>query len=394
MADFLVKTFVKDYRNVSDPKVRYRYGVLAVTTGMICNLFLFAVKLFIGIVMNASAIASDAFNNLSDCVTNIVSLYGYHAAKKPADAEHPFGHGRVEYIVSLLAAMAILVVAYQMLVSSIQEIRHPSALTFSPVLTCVLIATIFVKGWMAHFYNKLGDASDSLILKAAAQDSKADMLTTGVTAVSVFLSLWVKNLPVDGLVSLAVSLLIFKSGFELAHKIINQLLGLPVGSELYAELEKIIREDPRVLGLHDMVVNDYGPSCKIGSAHIELDSSLSFVEAHEAADEAERRIRRKTGVSMSLHMDPIDSHNPEVSHFRIELEEVLRFIDPDLSMHDLQMEKKGGTTVLSFDVQVPFKCPLKDDEIYTAMSEMMQADRHHISLAITFDRGYTEEKQL
>jgi cation diffusion facilitator family transporter len=388
MSDLLLKTFVKDYKHTEDPKVRYRYGILAVTLGMLCNLFLFILKLIIGLVMNASAIVSDAFNNLSDCITNIVSLYGYHAARKPADAEHPFGHGRVEYIVSFVASLAILVVGYELLVSSIQEIRHPGALSFNPVLTVILMASIAVKAWMAHFYQKLGKASDSLILLTASQDSKADILTTSVTVVSVFLSRAVKNFPLDGVVSFAVSLLILKSGIELSRRIINQLLGLPVGSDLYAKLESIIREDKRILGVHDMIVHDYGPDRKIGSAHIELDSSLSFVEAHEAADEAERRIRKKTGTAMSLHMDPIDIDNPVLSRYRVKLEEVLKMVNPDLTMHDLQMDRDGMNTVLSFDVKVPFDCRDSDEEMRRAIDMMME--EKHLKLVITFDRGYTE----
>lgn len=391
MSDLLLKKFVKDYRNTKDPAVRYRYGVLAEVMGMLCNLFLFVLKLCIGLFMNASAIVSDGFNNLSDCITNIVALYGYHASHKPADAEHPFGHGRVEYVVSLLASLAILVVGYQLFVSSIKAILHPEALTFNAVLTCILAASIAVKGWMAHFYRKLGKATDSLILLAASQDSRADMLTTGVTAVSVVLSLWIDKLPIDGIVSLLVSLLIFRSGFELSHKIINQLLGLPVGRQLYEQLENSLREDPRVLGVHDIIVHDYGPDRKIGTAHIELDSSLSFTEAHEAADEAERRIRRELGVAMSLHMDPIDRNDPEVSRWRIRLEEILKDINPGLTMHDLHVEHEGRTAVLTFDVKVPFDCHDSDEDIRNAIEMMSNADEKRIRLDITFDRGYTEE---
>lgn len=391
MSDLLLKKFVKDYRNTRDPKVRYRYGILAEVTGMLCNLFLFALKLAIGLFMHASAIVSDGFNNLSDCITNIVALYGYHASAKPADAEHPFGHGRVEYIVSLIAAFAILVVGYQLFVSSVKGIIHPEAVTFNAVMTLILSASIAVKGWMAHFYQQLGRRTDSLLLLTASSDSKADMLTTGVTAVSVILSLWVRNIPIDGIVSLAVSLLILKSGLELSHRIIDQLLGLPTGDALYQQLEKSLRSDPRVLGVHDLIVHDYGPERKIGTAHIELDSSMSFNEAHDTADEAERRIRRELGVAMSLHMDPIDRSDPELSRYRIMLEEILKDINPDLTMHDLQLDHVNGKTVLSFDVKVPFDCRDTDDDIRNAIDMMSNADEKHISLHITFDRGYTEE---
>ncbi len=363
MNEFLLKHFVKDYENTQSPKVRLSYGTLGSVVGMLCNLALFIVKFIIGTIMHSVAITADGLNNLSDCITCIVSLLGYYISNKPADEDHPFGHGRMEYLFSFIASFSIFFVAYELFRESIAAIRNPTIIVFQLSLVIILILSIFVKVWMAQFYRYLAKKTDNTILYASSEDSKNDVLTTTITVISLLIGVAYPNIPVSGIVGIFVSVLIAKSGYELASDIIDHIIGKPVDANLIQSIIKEIREHDNVIDVHDLVIHDYGAGVKIGSGHVELDSEISFVEAHDIVDECEHEIKKKLGVSMTLHMDPVDLHNPERHEYYHIVMNTLKKIDPSMSLHDFRIIHHGNEKILAFDLMVPYTLKQSKEEL-------------------------------
>lgn len=390
MTEWLMNMFVKD-TNMEDERTRMKCGTLSSIVGIFCNLFLFVLKLMIGTLMRAAAIVGDAFNNLSDCLTCFVALFGYRVAAKPADREHPFGHGRMEYLISLLTSVLILVVGVQLFGEGLHKVIHPEPILFSLPMFIILAASILVKMWMARFYKKIGTMVNNMIVLAASKDSISDVFTTSAALLSLAAALFFPNLPIDGIAGMLVSLLVLKAGYELAKDIVDRLLGKPADAELYKEIKDIILGFPEVMGVHDVIVHDYGPGRLYGTAHVELDSKLSFVRAHKITDEAERKLQEQLHVTMTLHMDPVMMDDHEAMHYRQLVEEMLKAVDERISMHDFQHMHKGGKIVLYFDILLPYKFKETPEEITRLVETMLQGHDHNVVVDITFDHAYMEE---
>ena len=393
MTDYLVKHFVKNSENIHDSKVRLAYGVLSGVTGIICNIFLFILKFIIGTSVKSISIISDSFNNLSDSLSSVITLLGYKVASKPADEEHPFGHGRMEYIASFIVSNIIFVVAFELLTSSVDKIIHPEELKFSWLSLGILSASILVKIWLSTFNLKLGKKIDNIGMIAVSDDARNDVLVTFSTIVALFLSKLNSNIPFDGITGVVVSLVIFYSSFGIVKEIIGKLLGNPISREEAENIEKLLLEYPEIVGVHDLMVHDYGPGRQFASAHAEVDANMDFLKAHDVIDEAERKIYEDTGIFMTLHLDPIKLNDPEVKAYQDEVNTIIKKIDPALSTHDFRIVAGPSHTNLVFDILVPYTCKIPTSTIEETIKKDLKHHEKPIYLVITFDHQYISTQE-
>ena len=392
MTDFLIKLFVKDPENVKDEHVRLSYGTLTSVAGMCCNIFLFILKGIIGLAINSISIISDGFNNLSDCLSCLITMFGYRLSAKPADKEHPFGHGRMEYVVSFIVAIIIFIFAFQLLNTSVDKIIHPQDVSFNPILVGILAASILVKVWMALFYNKVGTKINNMAIKAASQDSRNDVMATGISLIAIILSVFTKSIPFDGIAGVILACFIFYSGYGIASEIINQLLGTPASPELTEAIRNQMLKHPEIVGVHDMIIHDYGPGVQIGSAHAEVNAKMDFLAAHDVIDEAEREIEENLHVMMTIHMDPIVVDDPQLNQYKKMIDDILIKINPELSMHDFRIVVGPTHTNLVFDVLVPYDVKKTNQEIKDMVDAQLPSSPTKFYTVIHFDRGFTSEE--
>ncbi|MBE0451739.1 MAG: cation transporter [Clostridia bacterium] len=304
MIRFLIKKFVKDYKNTEEKSVRESYGVLSGVLGIICNLFLFGVKLTIGLIMNSIAITSDAFNNLSDTGSSIITILGAKLSNRVPDEEHPFGHGRFEYISSLIIAFIIILVGFELLKSSFDKILNPEKVEFNWILILILSMSILIKVWM-YFYNRyIGNAIGSKVNQAAAYDSLNDVVATSAVILTTIVGKFIA-FPIDGIAGLIVSLLIMYTGYGVAKDTVNVLLGMSPSSETVDKIHDQILECDYIEGVHDLKVHDYGPGRTIASVHVEMSDTISIVKAHTEIDRVEKRILNELGIDIVIHVDPM-----------------------------------------------------------------------------------------
>ena len=393
MTEYLIRRFIKNADDVHLESVRLAYGKLSSITGIVCNILLFIIKFVIGMISGAIAVTGDAFNNLSDAAACLVTLAGYKLSAKPADREHPFGHGRMEYIFSQGIAFMIFLVGYNLLKSSIERIITPREAVFHPVVFAILLLTIAVKLWMSRFNKTLGTRINSVAMLATAEDSRNDVLATGIAALSMLLSAFVGSFPFDGIAGVLVALFIFYSGYGIASDIISRILGSPAEKELCDRITERIVRHPEVLGVHDVVIHDYGPGMKIGSAHIELDQRMPFADAHEVTDTAEQEILAETGVRMSLHMDPVDLRDPRRDYYEQQILAALRQVNENISIHDLRVKEENGIDSVSFEVLLPFTAKIDTDILQAKVDEALAGSPHPAEAKVTFEHGYTEEDE-
>ena len=393
MTDYLVKRFVKNSEDIHNQKVRLAYGVLSGVTGIICNIFLFILKFIIGTSVKSISIISDSFNNLSDSLSSVITLLGYKVASKPADEEHPFGHGRMEYIASFIVSNIIFVVAFELLTSSVDKIIHPEELKFSWLSLGILSASILVKIWLSAFNLKLGKRIDNIGMIAVSDDARNDVLVTFSTIVALFLSKLNPNIPFDGITGVIVSLVIFYSSFGIAKEIIGKLLGNPISREEAENIEKSLLEYPEIVGVHDLMVHDYGPGRQFASAHAEVDANMDFLKAHDVIDEAERKIYEDTSILMTLHLDPIKLNDPEVKAYQDEVNTIIKKIDPALSTHDFRIVAGPSHTNLVFDILVPYTCKISTSTIEETIKEALKHHVKPIYLVITFDHQFISTQE-
>lgn len=389
MTDLLVKMFVKDHENVEDSRVRENYGTLSSITGIVCNIFLFVLKYFIGTLTGSISIISDAFNNLSDSANCIVTLFGYKLAAKPADKDHPFGHGRMEYLTSLIIAVMIMLVGFELLKGSVEKLFAPAELVFSVGAVCSLILSIGVKLWMSAFNSKLGKRINSSVMLATAQDSRSDVIATSAALVGLVSSL-VTSLPVDAVMGIVVSVFILKTGFEIIKDTVDELLGKPADSELVERISGLVTENERIIGIHDLVVHSYGPGKSFASCHAEVRSTENIVEIHEMIDACERNIFEKTGIVMTIHMDPIDVDNEQANLFREMVRAAVRDIDGRMSIHDFRITSGERCVNLIFDVVVPYDVKMSDEQIKAEIDGKIVGGETVCFTVITFDREYVD----
>ena len=358
MTKALIRLFIKDAEDTRSAAVRERYGILSGAVGLACNLFLFALKLTIGLVTGAISIAADAFNNLSDGLSCMISIVGFKVANREPDAKYPFGYGRTEYIAGLIVSFIIVLVGFEFFKTSLDRILHPAAVTFSALLTGILAVSMLVKLWMGAFNVKLGRLIDSPVLIAAGQDSRNDVITTSVVVLGMVAGRFT-TLPVDGYVGILVAAFIVWSGIGIARDTVAPLLGEAADPVMAKNIEHIVMDSEHIVGVHDLIIHNYGAGRAIASLHAEVPSDSNFVAVHEEIDEAEKRVWQQTGVYLVIHMDPIDVNNEHINALREQVDGVLRGIDEQLSMHDFRVVDGERQINLIFDVVVPFSY---DDE--------------------------------
>ncbi|RKJ81376.1 cation transporter [Butyricicoccus sp. 1XD8-22] len=354
MTDFLIHRFVPGWQDTRDARVRERYGILSGFVGLLCNAFLFAVKLVIGLLTGSISIAADAVNNLSDGLSSLISIIGFKLAAKAPDSKHPFGYGRSEYIAGLAVSFLIMAVGLEFLKSSVGRILHPAAVRFSPVLAGILALSILVKLWMGLFNRRIGKAINSAVLLAAMQDSINDVITTSVVILGMVAGQFTDH-PVDGYIGVLVALFILWAGWGVAKDTLAPLLGECADPESAAEIESLVLGFPEIVGIHDLIIHNYGAGKSLASLHAEVPDSSDFVAVHEVIDEAEKLVWQRTGIYLVIHMDPISLNDERVNAARDLVTETLLSLDGRLSMHDFRMVDGKKQINLIFDVIIPFE---------------------------------------
>ena len=371
MITILAKFFIHD--DGDKGKLRQSYGMLCGIVGVMFNVFLFIGKFLAGTISNSIAITADAFNNLSDAGSSIVTLLGFKMAGAKPDTEHPFGHGRIEYISGLVVAAAILLMGYELIRDSVGKILHPEETLFNALVAVILIASILVKLYMAYYNHNIGKKLDSAALRAVATDSLSDMVaTTAVLLASVFTHF--TGYKIDGYCGLVVGLLVGYAGVDAARETLNPLLGQPPAHEFVEKIDEIVMSHPEVCGMHDLIVHDYGPGRKMISLHAEVPAEGNILELHDVIDNIENELRRKLGCEATIHMDPIVTSDEHVSETKSAVSSLIKAIDKDLSIHDFRMVVGETHTNLIFDILAPFGFRLSDEELLT---EVLQAVREH-----------------
>lgn len=389
MTSLLVRTFVKDYEDVKNPQVRQRYGLFSGTVGIVCNVLLFIAKLVAGTITGSVSIAADAFNNLSDAGSSVVTMLGFKIAGKPADPEHPYGHGRYEYIAGLVVAAAIIVMGVELLRSAFDKIIHPEIMEFSMLSVVILLMSILVKMWMAFFYKKLGRRISSSTMEATATDSLSDCISTVVVLVSLIISM-TTGFNIDGYAGIIVAVFVLIAGVGAAKDVLQPLLGQPPEKEFVEELERIVLEDEHIIGIHDMTVHDYGPGRVFAFLHAEVPYKMDVMEAHDCIDLAEQRVAKQLGCGISIHMDPVVDDDKKVAELKSMTLQILNEIDPIIKMHDFRTTQGPFITNLIFDVVVPFKYKIDDEKLIDMIKEKITARDEQCRAVISVDKDFVK----
>lgn len=387
MTDFLVRHFVRDYQQVQDPAVRERYGVLSGGVGIFLNLLLSLGKFFAGVVTGSIAVTADAFNNLSDAGSSVVTLVGFKLAGQKADDGHPFGHGRIEYLAGLLVSLLILMVGVELGKTSIEKIVQPEEVAFSILSVGILVCSILIKLWMSLFNRKLGKRIHSAAMQATATDSLSDVVATSAVLAGTLIGHFA-HVSIDGWIGVVVAVFILRAGWGAAKDTLNPLLGTAPDPELVKAIQQLVLSHEQVVGMHDLVIHDYGPGRRMCSFHAEVPEGDDIMEAHDAIDHIEREIQEKFGIETTAHMDPIATGDSEVVRLREQMSELVREIDPDMSIHDFRLTRGPRHSNLIFDVVVPHRCRLSDEEIRRRITEAAEQVVPGCCVVLQLDRSY------
>ncbi len=383
MVQLLRKLFIKNYDQLADEKVRVAHGKMASLFGIISNLVLFAGKMLAGFFSASISIIADSINNLADMGSSVITLIGFKLAAAPADKEHPYGHQRIEYITGLVVAVIIMIVGGSLLVTSIEKIIGYEIVEIDKkmiIISCIILAvSILVKFWQSLFNKKVGKIINSVALMATSKDSLNDCFSTLAILIGNIVIFFVPNLPfsLDGVLGILVSLFIVVSGIKLIKDTVNPLIGVSIDSDFVKKIIRTIKEEPMVLGYHDLVCHMYGPTKCFMTIHVEVDANQKLLEIHDVIDNLERRIREDFDVELTIHMDPIQIDNPEINELRKKLKDVIKEIDSGLSMHDFRVVAGPTHTNLIFDVVRPFKFKLSDGEILKLIQNQMNDKKYY-----------------
>ena len=387
----LVRLFIKDCDNVTDPAVREKYGILSGAVGIVLNLLLSAGKLFAGLMTGSISITADAFNNLSDAGSSVVTLVGFKLAGQKADDGHPFGHGRMEYLAGLLVSLMILLVGVELGKSSIGKILRPEEVAFSLASTAILAASILVKLWMGYFNRGLGRKIGSAAMAATAADSLSDAVATTAVLAGTLVNRFA-HVNIDGWVGLAVAVFILRAGWGAARDTINPLLGESPDPELVKQLRDLVLSHPQVVGMHDLIIHDYGPGRRLCSFHAEVPQDADILAAHDAIDHIEREIQEKFGIETTVHMDPIATADEKVNQLRRQVADLARVVEPEMTIHDFRVVRGPTHTNVIFDAVVPHKCRLTDEEVQERLRRAVTALDPTYQAVIQLDRAYVETR--
>lgn len=387
MTDVLISLFIKNRDNIKDAGVRNAYGILGGIVGILCNVILFVGKFFAGMVTGAISITADAFNNLSDAASSIITLAGFYMAGKPADEDHPFGHGRMEYVSGLVVALAILLMGVELLKSSVEKILHPEVITFQIVSIVILLVSILVKLWMAVFNRKIGEKIQSETMKATAKDSLNDCISTIAVLVGMLIFRFL-GYNLDGFIGVLVACFVLWGGYEAVKDTMNPLLGETPDPELVKNIEEMVLRHKIVIGVHDMIVHDYGPGRRIVSLHAEVPANIDILEAHDMIDHIEMRLMQEYHCEATIHMDPVVIDDEETMKTKQMVEELVHAYDETLSIHDFRMVSGKTHTNVIFDMVIPYGKEYHVKQIVKDIREIIHREMPgHYFAVIKVDRS-------
>lgn len=388
MITFLSKFFIREKQDKN--KIRQEYGMLCGITGIILNIFLFAGKFMAGTISNSIAITADAINNLSDAGSSFVTLIGFKLAGAKPDPEHPFGHGRIEYVSGLVVAAAILLMAYELVRDSVSKIIHPEETEFSTLIVVILVVSILVKIYMYYYNNSIGKKIDSAAMRATAMDSLSDTCATAVVLAATLVGHFT-GLYIDGYCGALVGIFIFYAGINAAKETLNPLLGQPPEEEFVEQINQIVMAHEEVCGIHDLIVHDYGPGRQMISLHAEVPAEGDILEVHDIIDNIENELRAKLGCDATIHMDPVVTSDEHISEKKAAVFSIIRGIDEIINIHDFRVVTGPTHTNLIFDVLVPYKFYISDEELTTMIEREVKrklGNNHNVVLKV--DKSYVQ----
>ena len=387
MYSLICKTFIPNYENTNDAAVRERYGSIFSVFSIICNIIMVGFKLVVSFITNSVSIRADALNNLSDVGSNLATLFGFKLSNKHPDADHPYGHGRMEYVSGMIVSFLILLMGFEAAKESVVKIIHPEEVSFSIVAIIVLVGSILIKLTMAYMNKKAGKDIDSDALKAAGQDSINDSLVTGATLVCLIIYK-LTNINIDAYVGLVASILVLKSGIEIFSDVLDTILGKAPEKELIKDIEKTVCAHNGVLGVHDLMLHDYGPSQMFMSLHAEIDASIPVLEMHDEIDNIELEILDKYKILTTIHMDPIDTKDELANSLKGKVLEIVQSIDSEYKIHDFRTVKGPSHTNLVFDVLLPANDKSDIEQLRITIANKITQLNKDYRCVISFDRSY------
>ncbi len=390
--NILIKRFIKNYQDVDNATVRNDYGKFSSVMGIIFNVILFTIKLIAGLLSGSVAIVADAVNNLSDASSSIISFIGFKLASKPADADHPYGHGRYEHISALLVACLVLAIGIEILKSSIEKIIHPTDINASIITIVILVISILVKLYMMYFNTKTGKLIKSKTLIATAQDSRNDVISTGAVLLSIIIS-FAFNLNLDGIMGVLVAIFILVSGLMLVKDTLDPILGIAPEQETVKTLSDLISSYEYVLGIHDLIIHDYGPGNTFASVHCEVDSKIDVLLAHDQIDNIERDVFEKTNIHLVIHYDPIVTDDGITMEIREKINTIVKGIKSNMSIHDVRVVPGPTHTNIVFDIVVPHDVTYTQKELRQMITSEVRKINPKYICVITFDLEYASYEQ-
>ena len=387
MTDFLIKRFVKNPEQVKENEVRENYAMLSTTTGIVVNLVLSIGKIIIGILSNSMSILSDGLNNITDAGSSVVTMIGFKMSQKKMDQDHPWGHGRMEYIAAFIVDLLIILVGIELFQSSIDKIIHPLTPNISEIAIVILVIAILAKLWLFVFYRKIAKKIDSSAIQATAYDSISDTVSTSVVLISTLVTKFT-GYNIDGYVSILVAGFILFTGFKAVKEIVDLLLGTKPDPEFIQEIEEFTKNYPEIIGIHDIMVHDYGPGRKILSFHAEVPANSNIEKAHDVIDQLESDLYKKFSAITTIHMDPIAIHNEEINQMREIAEKIVKEISPEASIHDFRITNGGERVNMIFDLLLPFELEKQAEEIEKKIKERIHQENEKYYAVIKVEYPY------
>ena len=372
MTNFLIKLFIKD-KDVKEPKVRTKYGTLSSLTGIVVNFILSITKVVIGIISNSMSIISDGLNNITDAGSSVITMIGFKMSQKKVDDDHPWGHGRMEYIAAFIVDMLIVLVGIELFKSSIDKIINPVMPDISTITITILVIAIIAKLWLFFFYNKIAKTINSEAIKGNAYDSISDVISTFVVLLSAIVAKFA-NVSIDGYVSILVSIFILFTGFKALKETVDILLGSKPDPELVKGIEEFTKKYDMIVGIHDMMIHDYGPGRKIVSFHAEVPANSDICMAHDIIDQMEQDIYEEFNCITTIHMDPIEVDDEEINKMREITEKIVKEINENYSIHDFRMTNGGGRINLIFDLVIPREEKVDSDKLKVQVQQKIHSE--------------------
>lgn len=387
MISILSKLFIKNKEDQDDKRIRSAYGTLCCVVGIFLNLVLFGIKYFAGVISSSIAITADAFNNLSDAGSTVITLAGLRLAEKKPDKDHPFGHGRMEYLSGLAVSVIIILVGVELFRSSVDKIINPTDVDTSIAALVILVASILIKGYMFLYNRKIGKKINSAGMKATALDCIGDAVATLVVLVATVIS-YFTDLKIDGWCGILVSLFIIYAGIRSVKETVNPLLGMPPEKDFIDEVEKIVLSFDKIVGIHDLIVHDYGPGRVVVSLHAEVGGNENIYTLHDIIDNAEKKLSEELGCMAVIHMDPIETDNAVTAKVRDDVAEAVKVLGENVTIHDFRMVPGDSHTNLIFDVVVPHEITLSDSELKGRICEIISEKFRYCNAVVNIDRPF------